>query len=356
VIGHRVRATVLLGAVAALPAGSARGEPVPDPVGHGTVVRHAVAAAGQRGRYLEYVPPGLPQRGRVPAVVVLHGGTQPAESLLQRGQPAIRWQTLADRHRFVVVYPQTVPVWNDCRADNPFAGHGDDVGFIAAVVRRLVRQRGVDPRRVNVAGESNGAMMALRLAIEDGRRYAAFGLGAGQLAARSKCHGQPPPATVVYLKGDADRVIPFDGGVVGPGSRGTVRSAKATIAFWRRANHLPAEAASSRAVPDRDRFDGSRVTERRFTARRRRSLTVELVHGGGHGPPSVLYPFGAIPLLGPQNRDLETADVEWRAFRGARRDTSGQPRSTHVMSRQKIAGGEGTANARTDSPRRSRTP
>jgi polyhydroxybutyrate depolymerase len=283
------------------------------------VVRHAVAAAGQRGRYLEYVPPHLPPRGRVPAVVVLHGGTQPAESLLERGQPAIRWQTLADRHRFVVVYPQSGRVWNDCRADNPFAGHGDDVGFVAAVVRRTIRRGGVDPHRVNVAGESNGAMMALRLAIEDGRRYAAFGLGSGQLAARSKCHRRAAPATVVYLKGDADRVIPFDGGVVGPGSRGTVRSADATIAFWRHANRLPAGPSSSRAVPDRDRFDGSRVTERRFAARHRRSLTVELVHGGGHGPPSVLYPVRAIPLLRPQNRDLETADVEWRAFRRARR-------------------------------------
>jgi polyhydroxybutyrate depolymerase len=319
VIGHRVRATALLGGIAALSAGSARGEAVPDPVGHGKVVLHAVAAAGQRGHFLEYVPPNLPRRGRVPAVVLLHGGTQPVESLLQPGQPAIRWQTLADRHRFVVLYPQSGRVWNDCRADNPFAGHGDDVGFIAAVVRRTVQQGRVDPHRVDVAGESNGAMMALRLAIEDGRRYAAFGLSAGQLAARSKCHGRAAPTTVVYLKGDADQVIPFDGGVVGPGVRGTVRSAQATMAFWRHANHLPAKPSSSRAVPDRDRFDGSRVTERRFTARYRRPLTVELVRGGGHAAPSVLYPYASIPLFGPQNRDLETADVEWRAFRAARR-------------------------------------
>jgi polyhydroxybutyrate depolymerase len=293
----------------------ADGRNVPDPVGHGTVVRHALTAAGQRGYFLEYLPPRRPRRGRPRAVVVLHGGTQPAESLLTPGQPAIRWQTLADRHGFVVLYPQTGRVWNDCRADNPFAGRGDDVGFIAAVVRRAR----VDPRRVDVAGESNGAMMTLRLAIEDGHRYAAFGLSSGQLAARSECRGRPSPASVAHLKGDADRVIPFGGGGVGPGFRGTVRSARATIAFWRSVNHLPARPSATRALPDRDPTDGSRVTEQRYTAPHKHPLTVELVHGGGHVEPSRLYPYPSIPLLGPQNRDLEAVDVEWRAFRVSRR-------------------------------------
>jgi polyhydroxybutyrate depolymerase len=162
-------------------------------------------------------------------------------------------------------------------------------------------------------------MMALRLAIEDGRRYASFGLSAGQLAARSKCRGRPVPTAVVYVKGDADPVVPFGGGVVRPGFRGTVRSAAATIALWRRANRLPAEPSSTRTLPDRDPSDGSRVVERRYRAKGRRPLTVELVHGGGHGEPSVRYPYPPLALLGPQNRDLETADVEWRAFRTARR-------------------------------------
>jgi len=47
----------------------------------------------------EYVPQGLPS-GR-PLVVVMHGCTQTASSMVAAG-----WNTLADQYQFAVLYPQ----------------------------------------------------------------------------------------------------------------------------------------------------------------------------------------------------------------------------------------------------------
>lgn len=75
-----------------------------------------------------------------------------------------------------------------------------------------------------------------------------------------------------------------------------------------------ATAVPTSSRPER-RLDGAAQLLRPAWAR---PIDYHLVHGGGHREPSVRYGYGS-PLSGRQNRDLDTADVEWRLFARSRR-------------------------------------
>ena len=59
---------------------------------------------------------------------------------------------LADRQGFIVVYPQGYEGhWNDCKVRGPYGAkleNIDDVGFLHALVDRLVTDHNADPARV----------------------------------------------------------------------------------------------------------------------------------------------------------------------------------------------------------------
>jgi poly(hydroxyalkanoate) depolymerase family esterase len=113
------------------------------------------------------VPAGLDPRTAAPLVCMLHGCTQDAASFAG----ATRMNAEADRHGFVVVYPQ------QGRADNPQGcwnwfvpeHQGREAGepaWIAGAVREAAAAAPatIDARRVFVAGLSAGGAMAAVLA------------------------------------------------------------------------------------------------------------------------------------------------------------------------------------------------
>jgi polyhydroxybutyrate depolymerase len=105
------------------------------------------------------------------------------------------------------------PRWNDgSRAPTPeLQTDTDDSGFLAAVISDAIDRGPADPRRVYVAGFSNGAGMAFRLAAEHADRLAAVAPVAGYFAAAA----QPSrPVPTLYLIGTADPLIPLRGGEV----------------------------------------------------------------------------------------------------------------------------------------------
>jgi polyhydroxybutyrate depolymerase len=110
-----------------------------------------------------------------------------------------------------------------------------DVDFVWKLVDTLVAQHAVDPKRVYLAGHSNGAMMTLTLACAHADRIAGIALVAGQLAVGSTCAPARPVPTLAFF-GTDDPLVPFAGGGVGAfGKRGDVLSADATIAVFAKA-------------------------------------------------------------------------------------------------------------------------
>lgn len=86
----------------------------------------------------------------------------------------------------------------------------DDVGFLKALVARVLSEFSIDAGRIYVSGFSNGAMMANRIACEASELFAAAALFGGRVEPGFEC--KPAVALpLLQINGGKDRVVPFDG-------------------------------------------------------------------------------------------------------------------------------------------------
>jgi polyhydroxybutyrate depolymerase len=206
--------------------------------------RQSLLVQGQQRSYVVRVPPGSRAAGeRLPLVLVLHGGG---------GDAAIAEKTTgftakAQREGFIVVYPEGsgrlanhLLTWNagHCCGQAMLRGV-DDVGFVRALVDRLVADYPVDERRIYATGMSNGGMMAHRLGRELGDRLAAIAPVVATLFGDERKPARPVSA--LMINGGLDAAVPPEGGR--PGGRfadawdGTpALPATAQGRFWAAAN------------------------------------------------------------------------------------------------------------------------
>lgn len=178
-------------------------ERVPD--GDSTV---SVRFDGADRSYRVHRPEGL--TGPAALVVVLHGGFGSAE----QAQNSYGWDDLADRHGFLVVYPDGIDrSWNVGRSGTGAccgaAGREavDDVGFVEAVVADVSSGVDVAPGRLFATGMSNGAMLTYRLACESDLFAAVAPVAGTQLV---DC-AAPHPVSVLHVHGTADATVRLDG-------------------------------------------------------------------------------------------------------------------------------------------------
>ncbi|CAN5278216.1 PHB depolymerase family esterase [soil metagenome] len=189
--------------------------------------------------YLLHTPPGEPTG----LVLNLH-----AAGLTSTDQANLtHYNAVADAHGFVVAYPDGIDFsWADGRgASIPDQQGIDDVGFLSALVQRLVTDFGIDPGRVFVTGLSAGAFMANRLACDRADLIAAIAPVGGTLGVGVPC-APSRPVFVLATFGTADWIVPFNGGpMVGRGGGSTIVPAQALVDMWRQLGGCtgPTEAA-----------------------------------------------------------------------------------------------------------------
>jgi poly(3-hydroxybutyrate) depolymerase len=210
--------------------GVTRRDHAPDgPAPHGDTL----TVGGRVRTYRVYAPEAAGGAPR-PVVVALHGAS--GDGALMRALAGGTLERMAREAGLVVAYPDGWKgAWNDCRRAAPYAAKAegvDDVAFVRALVGRLARDHGVDPARAYVLGFSNGAQLALRLALEAPDAVAGVAaLGAGlPEPASSDCTPAMRPVRVFLASGTRDAINPHAGGDVRlPTGRsaGRVRSAEA---------------------------------------------------------------------------------------------------------------------------------
>lgn len=264
----------------------------------------------------------LPARKPAPLVIVLHGKTQRGADMIAR----TAWPQVAKREGLAVVFPDGLNhAWVDARTKAGPALRGpppgtDDVAFIAKLVEKLVANGTADPKRVYVAGISNGGAMAMTLACARADLFAAAASVIMNLTdeAAVTCHPSRP-LPMLLMNGTADPLVPYEGG------RGSSYfavdgfwSTEDTLAFWRKLNGCEIDDAEVTDLPDRARADQSTVTRIASRCSSGHDVVLYRVNGGGHRmpgfSPDARFPKIAARLLGPQNSDIDGAETIWSFF------------------------------------------
>ncbi len=284
-----------------------------------------ITVDGLEREYLIHLP--KTQGKTAPGVILLlHGHLGNIHELVGQGHnrsaPYRNLLPVADRENLILVAAQgekgrdRKTGWNDCRGDADTNPATDDVKFLESIIDRLVAGVGADPKRVFVIGTSNGGMMALRMAIERPDRVAAVAAIVGAMPAKSKCVAPSMSVPVLLVNGTADPLLPWDGGPmgVGRGERGSVLSAEASIAAWRRLGGFGA--GRTETLRDIDGSDGSTVVRTVYPASGAPRLALYRIVGGGHSEPTrgTRYAKWYQRLTGAQNGDIEGVEEIWNFF------------------------------------------
>ncbi|HET7754407.1 MAG TPA: PHB depolymerase family esterase [Anaeromyxobacteraceae bacterium] len=245
--------------------------------------------------YRVLVPPSYARGRPAPLVVLLHGyGSSGAAQLAYFG-----FAQLSAARGVLVAYPDGSldragrRFWN---AADVYGSDVDDVAYLSAVLDDLEARYDVDRGRVFLVGHSNGAFMAQRMACELSTRVRGVVALAGDAWMGAPRCKPSAPVPVLQVHGDADKVIPYGGGLALV-TEVAVPSAPQSIATWAAWNGCSGGLAATGEPPlDLDaRVPGAETRRERWSCS---AGAAELwtMEGGGHVPALRVPAFGDVAL------------------------------------------------------------
>lgn len=281
--------------------------------GLGKTLPKSIRHGGLDRSYFVYLPVGFSNEKLLPMVIALHGGGGKARHF-DDGLTMGKLSKAADRLGIILVYPQGIDKqWCDGRSEILKGKKArDDVGFISALIDKMIADYPVDAQRVYATGISNGGFMSIRLAMDLSDKIAAIAPVTAQIA--KAISGRKPafPISVMVVNGNQDPLVPYDGGQVrlfrfGKG-RGEILSTSATVEFFRKHNRCK-EMPEKTVVFDKDKKDASTVEIEKYSGGKEGTEVVLVkVVGGGHtwpGGNQYLRPW----FIGNVCRDIDACEL-----------------------------------------------
>lgn len=248
---------------------------------------------GVERTYHVHVPPSYNGKTPMPMVLLLHGHGQTGEEIARH----TKMNELADREGFIAIYPDARAwagrsdwrAWDTNNGLIPPGSHADDVGFLRKIIENTEKNLAIDPKRIFMAGLSNGGMMAFRAAGELSDKVAAIAVVSGAMSGI-----EPPPKlpiSVLNIHGTEDEIVPYEGLKNVPASLTSVglpkfKPMEYTTKFWTEQNKI-----SNPPIVLRN----GNVTERRFINTDTGAEVSEYtIHDGHHVPDNVEQLTGTI--------------------------------------------------------------
>jgi polyhydroxybutyrate depolymerase len=247
--------------------------------------RATLTYQGNTRSYILHVPPQYDGKTPLPLVFALH----PFDGNAATFAKATGFSEKADAEGFFVVYPQGLEnSWNAGFCCRPSSQHiYDDAGFIKTLLAKLKSDLTVNDSRVYVVGDSNGGMMAYRLACDFSEDFAAIAaVSATSVVEQCNATG---PVSVLAVHGTADTVVPYNNTTRRPRAL-PVPPAVDAVSYW--------------AQHDRT------VSLSRQQAQA--NLTVATYSGGSNGTEVVLYTLNGGTHGWPY--EIPTTDIIWQFF------------------------------------------
>jgi poly(hydroxyalkanoate) depolymerase family esterase len=166
-------------ALALLPCAAAA---APSDLGNGKTTHGVTNFKGDRFPYLLYTPTSYHPGHAAPLVVMVHG----CQTTAVQEEQITRFDKLADKHGFVVLYPEVDPIgkaspgpiancWKFLDPVVYFRGFGDTAA-IAQMTHEVTRKRDIDRQRIYLVGVSGGGLMTSASAATYPELYAAVGI------------------------------------------------------------------------------------------------------------------------------------------------------------------------------------
>jgi polyhydroxybutyrate depolymerase len=251
----------------------------------------------------------------MPVILAMHGGRGNARQM----ERYTRFNGVAEKHGFVIVYPESLNGnWNDGRDLSTIQEEtADDVSYLRKVVEDVAGRHKIDRSRIFATGVSNGAFMSHRLAAEASDTIAAIAPVIGGMGPSiAKGFGPNHPVSILIIQGDADPLVPIDGGEVGLGwvRRGQTVSTRDTLDRYVKLNGNQGQPSVSKIDADPD--DGTTVEVTKYPDGPNGFKThFYLVKNGGHAWPGRPQ-YMPESVIGKASQDFFASEVICEFFKG----------------------------------------
>jgi polyhydroxybutyrate depolymerase len=299
-------------------------------------------------RYLVYVPEGMASAGLasppLPVVFMFPGSTASSYAAAFY-YTQTRFEELADRDGFIVVYGNGIPEAHSSDGQVPMAkggflpaclleheGEGFDVSYVRMILSQLEAELNVDRSRIYATGLSQGGGMSLQLALEAPDLVAAIAPVAPVPFQPSgewlhSCHPKPgfEHVSIAMLASTHDRFISYAPGGAEFYPDADYPGMEETRDAWLAALSIqgPAEVAT---LPDLVRDDSytphtglgtSTIQRERYPAGAQgQEFWYYKAVGMGHWWPNPVQSWtGLWEKMGKTNQDIDFADEAWSFFK-----------------------------------------
>lgn len=252
---------------------------------------------GAKRRYLVHVPEGIDKQSKAPLVLMLHGRTSNRK---QAASSYYGWKPMANKHKFVVAFPQALgrptswnPSWRNARPTS-------DAKFLERLIDLLVKEYGLDANRVFMTGHSSGGIMSFSFAATHSLKVAAIAPVAGTIGIERggrafKVPAPKTPVPVISFHGMKDKIVAYDK-ERGKGAAYVLISAPDSIAHF-------ARAAGYEGKPEREtRNDGNVHVDTWSAGTNQVRVVLYSIENAGHEWPS-----------GRRN-SVKATDLAWEFF------------------------------------------